>query len=252
MRDNKAVARLAEGYLKLLFPDLIVSTDEFTEYCVNPAVRMRQQVRDELAKLDPEFKWVTIKSTSPDEFQLSHPDIKPDPEKPEAKVDPFDPGREPLATTVDLKEGQKGISYEKLFAPYLRKSTSIRLVDPYIRYDYQIHNLINFCDFLVPSGGHIQLDLETSGDSEYQEAEVKAKLDELQENLAKNNIVFKYVFKKDLHDRSIETDNGWRIILGRGLDIFQKPEGKFSLGFIDQTKRHCKATTITYAKAGAA
>jgi hypothetical protein len=26
---------------------------------------------------------------------------------------------------------------------------------------------------------------------------------------------------------------GWRVILGRGLDMFQKPEARFSLGFIE-------------------
>ena len=57
MRDNKAISRLTEGYLKLLFPDLNVTDEEFVEYCVNPAVRMRQQVRDELSKLDQEYKW---------------------------------------------------------------------------------------------------------------------------------------------------------------------------------------------------
>ncbi|MFC1497176.1 BREX system Lon protease-like protein BrxL [Verrucomicrobiota bacterium] len=248
MRDNKAIARLAEGFVKLLFPDLNMSEDQFTEYCVNPAIRMRQQVRDELAKLDPEFKWVTIKSNYPDESQLSHPEVKPEAVESQVTLDPFDPERDPLEATVDLKDGQKGVSYEKLFAPYLGKAKCITLVDPYIRYDYQIHNLMNFCDFLAPTGGHVELELETSAESEYQEVELAAKLDELQENLAKNNIVFKYDLKNDLHDRSIETDDGWRIILGRGLDIFQKPEGKFSLGFIDQTKRRCKATTISYSK----
>jgi len=248
MRDNKAIARLAEGFVKLLFPDLTLDAEEFNEYCVNPAVRMRQQVRDELAKLDPEFKWVTIKSSEPDEFQLSHPDTRPEPVEANTQVDPFDPGREPVETTTDLKAGQKGISYEKLFGPYLREAKSIRLVDPYIRYDYQIHNLMNFCEFLAPTNGHIQLELETSGDSEYQEVELSAKLDELQENLAKNSVVFKYELKHDLHDRWIETDTGWRIMLGRGLDIFQKPEGHFTLGFIDQTKRRCKGTTITYSR----
>ena len=79
MRDNKAIGRLAEGYLKLLFPDLKVTESEFVEWCVNPAVRMRQQIRDELAKLDLEYKWVTIKSEQPDAFQLSHPQTKPEP-----------------------------------------------------------------------------------------------------------------------------------------------------------------------------
>jgi len=30
------------------------------------------------------------------------------------------------------------------------------------------------------------------------------------------------------------------------LDIFQKPEGRFSLGFVDQSRRACKATTVSY------
>lgn len=53
-----------------------------------------------------------------------------------------------------------------------------------------------------------------------------------------------------LHDRWIEADTGWRIILGQGLDIFQRPEDKFSLGFNDQTKRKCKPTTVTYVRVG--
>ena len=40
--------------LKLLFPDLGLSEEEFIAYCVNPAVRMRQQIRDELSKIDQE------------------------------------------------------------------------------------------------------------------------------------------------------------------------------------------------------
>jgi len=249
MRDNKAIARLAEGFLKLLFPDLQVSDEEFIEYCVNPAVRMRQQIRDDLAKLDQEYRWVTIKSELPDEFQLSHPENKPEPEE-DVEVDPLSPDRKPVETTLDIAEGQKGISYAKLFAPYLIGAKSITLVDPYIRYDYQIHNFMNFCECVVPHQGALQLALVTSAESNEQERILSSKFDELQGNLEQDRIVFAYSFDKDKHDRWIEADTGWRIILGRGLDIFQKPEGKFTLGFVDQTKRRCKATTITYIKSG--
>jgi ATP-dependent Lon protease len=250
MRDNKAIARLAEGFLKLLFPDLLVSEKEFIEYCVNPAVRMRQQIRDDLAKLDQEYRWVTIKSELPDEFQLSHPENKPEPEEEEIEVDPLSPDRRPVETTLDIAEGQKGISYAKLFAPYLIGAKSITLVDPYIRYDYQIHNFMNFCECVVPHQGALQLALVTSAESNEQERTLSSKFDELQSSLEQDRIIFAYSFDKDKHDRWIETDTGWRIILGRGLDIFQKPEGKFTLGFVDQTKRRCKATTITYIKSG--
>jgi len=247
MRDNKAIARLTEGYLKLLFPHLELSEEEFISYCVNPAVRMRQQIRDELSKIDQEYKWVTIKSESPDEFQLSHPDERPDPEQEAQKVDPLSPARSPEEKTLDLAEGQRGISYEKLFLPYLKGAKLIKICDPYIRLQYQIYNLMSFCEILDPSEGTLKLDLVTACDS-YLETELKDKLNELKKGLSRDHIDFDYVFENNLHDRWIETDTGWRIILGRGLDIFQKPDDKFTLGFMDQTKRKCKATTITYTR----
>lgn len=248
MRDNKAVARIAEGFLKLLFPDLSLSEDEFIEFCVNPAVRMRQQIRDELAKLDPEYHWVTIKSTIPDEFQLTHPESKPEEEEVEGEVDPLSPDRKPVEITLDIKKGQRGISYSKLFKPYLKGSKSIKLVDPYIRYDYQIHNFINFCESVVPPEGELELELLTGAELKVQEEELTVKFKELKNSLEQDRIKLTYSFDPAQHDRWIEADTGWHIILGRGLDIFQKPEGKFTLGFVDQTKRECKPTKIVYQK----
>lgn len=247
MRDNKAISRLAEGFLKLLFPDLELSEEEFISYCVNPAVRMRQQIRDELSKIDHEYKWVTIKSESPDEFQLSHPDERPHPEQEAQKVDPLAPERNPEEKTLDLVEGQKGISFEKLFLPYVRGAKSIKIYDPYIRLQYQIYNLISFCEILDPPEETLKVYLVTACDA-YHETELRDKLNEFKKGLSRDHMEFDYVIDNNLHDRWIETDTGWRIILGRGLDIFQKPDDKFTLGFMDQTKRKCKATTITYTR----
>jgi ATP-dependent Lon protease len=61
MRDRKAIERLAAGYMRLLFPDLRPTADEFLRHCVEPAVQLRQTVRDQLCKMDPEFKKVTIR-----------------------------------------------------------------------------------------------------------------------------------------------------------------------------------------------
>jgi len=60
LRDRKAIARLATGFLKLLFPDLKPTEEQFREFCVKPAVELRQRVRDELHKLDPEYAKVSI------------------------------------------------------------------------------------------------------------------------------------------------------------------------------------------------
>ena len=60
MRDRKAITRLASAYLKLIFPDLNVSQEEFNKYCVHPAVNLRQRIRDELHKMDSEYGVVNI------------------------------------------------------------------------------------------------------------------------------------------------------------------------------------------------
>jgi ATP-dependent Lon protease len=50
------------------------------------------------------------------------------------------------------------------------------------------------------------------------------------------------------HDRFIDANNGWKISLGRGLDIFEKIEGRFNVAALDQTRRKCKSCEITYLK----
>lgn len=61
LRDRKAIVRLASAYLKIIFPDLKVNDTDFIQYCVKPAVELRQRVRDELHKMDKEYPKVEIK-----------------------------------------------------------------------------------------------------------------------------------------------------------------------------------------------
>jgi len=248
MRDNKAIARIAEGYLKLLFPDLNVTEEEFVEYCVNPALRMRQQIRDELSKIDPEYAWVTIRSTKPDEFQMLHPEEKPSEDAKAPKADSLPPERPAESTTLDIKEGETGVSYRRLFEPYLKGAREITLVDPYIRLDYQIYNLMAFIEILDGEDGEIALSVVTSAGSPEEEVELSEKLDQVEEGARAKRIDFSYDFDPSKHDRYIQTDTGWRIMLGRGLDIFHRAEGRYSLGFIDQTQRRCKETTIVFTR----
>lgn len=248
MRDNKAIARIAEGYLKLLFPDLNVTEEQFIEFCVNPALRMRQQIRDELAKIDPEFGWVSIRSSSPDEFQLLHPTERPSEEPAAPKAEALPTERIPEPCTIDIKEGQTGVSFRRLFGPYLKGAKAVTLVDPYLRFDYQIHNLMSFIELLEPEDQGISLQVITAAGSNEEEVELSEKLDQVQEGATAKRISFTYTFDRTKHDRMIETDTGWRITLGRGLDIFHRVEGRFSLGFIDQTQRKCKETSIIFAR----
>jgi Phospholipase D-like domain at C-terminus of MIT len=54
-----------------------------------------------------------------------------------------------------------------------------------------------------------------------------------------------------LADRSIVTDTGWKILLGRGLDIFQYVTGDaFDLATKLQEYRHVKGFGVTYIREG--
>lgn len=59
-------------------------------------------------------------------------------------------------------------------------------------------------------------------------------------------------FEGSIHDRSIVTDTGWRINLGRGLDIFPYVTGDaFDLANRLQEFRQVRAFRVTYIREGA-
>ncbi|MBI9045410.1 MAG: BREX system Lon protease-like protein BrxL [Anaerolineaceae bacterium] len=273
MRDRKAVEAGVTGLLKILFPDQDPSEEDFYLYCVNPALELRQRVRDELCKLDREYVPVTFTSKIPDEFQRGHGQIQyADPDitsvssvpilEPETiiardeeenevlryfgAIDEPENTSELTAKTIHIQEGDAGYSYQNLFGPYLRGSKHIHVVDPFIRKEYQIRNLIAFVGVIDTSAGEVELKLTTTAEDEYEEQYLEQKYKEVAESLIKHGILFSFTFDSSVHDRSINADNGWSIYPGRGFDFFQKPDSKYELSEIDQTKRTCKKTDIIY------
>jgi len=277
MRDSRAVEAGASGFLKILFPDKQPSEEDFYKYCVNPAIELRQRVRDELCKLDREYTPVTFKSKLPDDFQRNHrparfADIEIDNNFPPVveSAPVFEPA--PLADpeeeallaffgeketneieqpvlqpkTIRIKEGDTGHSYQSLFGEYLKGAKKIYVTDPYVRLEYQIRNFILFAGILDAEDEEITLHLTTSTENVEQQENIARKLSEFTVSLAKHGILFTFEFKPTIHDRSIRLDNGWNIYPGRGLDIFQKPDSKYELSEIDQTKRACRETEIIF------
>ena len=59
-RDFNAVKRITVGYMKLLFPHWTsidkVNTEEFDQYCLQPAIRRRGIIKEQCHYIDPEFK----------------------------------------------------------------------------------------------------------------------------------------------------------------------------------------------------
>jgi len=266
MRDSRAIEAGATGMLKILFPHKEPTELEFYEFCVNPALEMRQRVRDELAKLDREYLPISMQSKYPDRFQTTHRKV--------AYVDPseVDLTRLPITTegndevepvlslgpaaappqleerTLRIADGDTGYSYRSLFGPYLKGASAIILIDPYIRLEYQIRNLLSFIELIDTVDGPVSLNLVTSADDDYQQRINEGKFSEIASGLSEHGISFTYEFNNTTHRRGIELDNGWHIIIDRGLDIYQKPDSKYDLGYADQTKRKCRETEVVFLK----
>ncbi len=263
MRDTKAIEAGASGLLKILFPNKNPEEREFYEFCVNPALEYRQRIRDELCKLDREYIPKTFRSKYPNEFQLTHKspsfyseelnsveseDVETIEKADEEAAFDLDPNRFPIETTIKIENGQSGFSYENLFWPYMKNAKKVKIADPFIRQDYQIKNFMAFCEMLAPEKDLVEVHLVTQSENESQQYEQKNKFAELQNDLVKHRIKFTFEFDPKIHDRNIESDNVWRIVIGRGLDIFQKPETWYGLEEFDQTKRKCKETEIDYIR----
>jgi ATP-dependent Lon protease len=56
IRDQKAISKAACGFLKLLYPHLQLTLDDFKRDCLEPAVQLRQYIRNLLYTYDDEFK----------------------------------------------------------------------------------------------------------------------------------------------------------------------------------------------------
>lgn len=261
-RDKTAIRKSFSGLAKLIYPDQNISDEELIEL-LDFAVEGRKRVKDQLYIIDEtfrnepvEFKY-TIQSSGKEYFPetlenlnyKAEVEVQEEKEAEDNKATIAKPKLNLKPHQVILKDNQTGISYKKLFADYLKGAENITIQDPYIRMYYQFKNLLEFCMMLSNNKepeDQINLELVTWNDEEYRENS-KELLDELVQNVQNIGINLSYRFENH-HDRFIAADNGWKITLGRGLDIFEKIEERFSVADLDQTKRKCKATEITYLK----
>lgn len=149
--------------------------------------------------------------------------------------------------SMTFRMGQTGVSYEKLFASYMAGANSITVEDPYIRTSWQIKNFMEFALMLINTRpvDDLKLNLITNEEEE-KIPELIDKFDDIKDDLASYGIEFEYKFR-DFHDRCIKTDTGWTIMLGRGLDIFEK-YNTYSIASSRQDMRKCKEFTATFMK----
>jgi len=89
-------------------------------------------------------------------------------------------------------------------------------------------------------------------EDEFYAEQKKEYLMSIQENIWSAGISFSWESdeEKIIHARHIVTNNGWKILLDRGLDIFQHFDGKdaFSLASRLQKYRLCKKFEVTIVR----
>lgn len=154
----------------------------------------------------------------------------------------------------EFQENQRGVSFDLLFGPYLLGATEITITDPYIRRFHQMRNLMELIEEVASRNDpaeEIVVKLITS--EECENAELASKqielLAKIRHGATAGGVAFEVAFDGSIHDRSIVTNTGWRILLGRGLDIFQYVTGDaFDLASRRQEYRQVKAFGITYMR----
>jgi ATP-dependent Lon protease len=263
-RDKTAIRKSFSGMMKIIYPNQEIADDELFEI-LDFCIEGRKRVKDQLYIIDETFR------SEPVDFKylikLSGKEVRPETlenlnyrSEIEVREETFDEENtleerktpilklEPHQTI--LKDNQTGVSYKRLFASYLQEADKIKIQDPYIRLPYQMKNLLEFCVMLGNTKGideELDLEVVTWNNEEFMLESVQL-FEELQSSVLDLGINLTVIFEEH-HDRFIEANNGWKITLGRGLDIFEKNEGRFNVASLDQTKRKCKSCEITYIKA---
>jgi len=258
-RDKDSIAKTFSGLLKVIYPHGEYSEKEAQEL-LDFAIECRKRVKLQLTKMDETFEEVdfsyavissgerkTVDTLEITEFTA--PTIKTSiaSESPaEAKAETKNLIRKEGQTII--RDNQTGVSYEALFGDYLEGAEEITVVDPYVRLPYQLRNFMEFAQLISKRKSmddEVKLHLVTSNNQDYIE-NARESFAQIADTLEPLGIFFTYEFDENIHDRSILLDNGWKIVLGRGLDIFQKTGGWFDIAEYDQTRRQCKACEITY------
>lgn len=269
-RDHLAIRKTFSGMMKLIYPDGNMTEEEAKEL-IDFAAEGRKRVKDQLYIIDStfcaepaKFQYTWLKSGETVKVEtlenLEHQqaqtvdkmddEVEEEQDNQEVKRSGSRP-RIPklMAKIISIRENQGGVTYKDLFGDYLRTAKEINVTDPFIRQPYQIDNLVDFIQMVKDVStvqDTVKIHLSTQNDDDEKVAEVIDSFNDLADELSPMGIEFTFDFKAD-HDRFIQTDTGWTIALGRGLDIYEK-YARFSLSRCNQRNRRCKAFNVSINK----
>jgi ATP-dependent Lon protease len=280
-RDRDGINKTFSGLMKILFPHDGASKEELEEL-LKFAIEGRKRVKDQLMRIDSTYPAVrfTYQDASgkakpvrtleeKEYFHYYHKTVadgssaeEPTGEEGQSAVQ--NAKQKELATPASeqplkeqhltFQENQRGISFDTLFGAYLRGASKITITDPYVRLFYQARNFMEFLETVVkhkPREEEVAVHLITTED-EFKGELQRNHLEKIKESSGSVGVDFTWEFDNTatIHARHIVTDHGWKILLDRGLDIFQHYEMNDTFTFANrlQQYRPCKAFEVTYLK----
>ncbi|MBH0009574.1 BREX system Lon protease-like protein BrxL [Salinibacterium sp. SWN1162] len=283
-RDRDGIHKTFSGLMKLLYPHEDATPAEIEEI-LRLAVEGRKRVKDQILRMDttmaavnfgyesPAGEWSAVTTLEEDEYpshyyrnRVAPPTgVASSSDASEVSAPSLAQATAPAsveteAASIELSEGQRdfaenqrGISYETLLMPYLEGATEIELHDPYIRLGHQGRNLVELLAGIAAAkdpADEVIFNLFTvlDEDPEFQPKQLRM-LQDIVLGAEQQGIKVNVAKDPGGHDRWIRTDGGWRINLGRGLDIFQKSDGGwFDFGTSRQEFRQVRAFGVTYIR----
>lgn len=279
IRDRAAINKTMSGLLKLIFPNGDETEAEIEEL-LRFAIECRKRVKDQLLRIDSTFEAADFHYVAPDgskravttleeeEFPqfyqrrftgdadevADQAEIAPIPAQPAfTPAVSAAPAVVPKSGHVVFTENRKGISFDKIFGPWTDGATRIIVTDPYIRKFHQARNVMELVEMLIrrkQPEDQVAVHLVTAPDDGNIQ-EQRECLDGIAEACTGTGVEFTWAFDGSgaLHARDITTDTGWKLVLDRGLDIFQPTPRRmngFSLGERMQEHRMIRSFYITY------
>ena len=280
-RDRDGIHKTFSGLMKILYPHGEATAEEIEEI-LRLAIEGRKRVKDQILRMDSTMadvkfgyydtsqSWHAVTTLEEDEYPSYYNKERPstDGESVEAALTDPSVATAPatdsfVATPVepelfeghrDFQENQRGVSYENLLLPYLQGAREVTITDPYIRIFHQARNLMELITAIAKTkepADEIKVLLITSPNDESSDKALKQTelLTSIEHGAAVAGITFDYQFEASIHDRSITTETGWKILLGRGLDIYQYVSNDvFDLAARAQEYRQVKAFGVTYLR----
>ncbi len=243
-RDRDGIHKTFSGLMKILYPHG-EATREQIEEMLRLSIEGRKRVKDQILRMDNtispvKFGYTDVEGGWHDVLTLEEEEypnyfnhfVSTDPggtddRESAAEAETVAPAEPTLVVGHrDFQENQRGVSYDKIILPYLADATEIAITDPYIRMFHQARNLMELLESIAKAKApenEIAVNLTTIEHEEPDKAEAQLKqLIAVRTAAQVMGIKFNVEFdeSRTIHDRSIVTDTGWKILLGRGLDIF--------------------------------